>query len=241
MVVAEYCNGGYYKIGDEMVAEDKCWMGRLAQEGNVNAICCLREGYTSVLKPWAKPLFESNEAEAELNALKDVIRSVDGLTDDDIEQLIEFNCLNDCELMGDLYEKYDNPRLGERLGDCYYWGAEEQGVFRDRKKAKYYYERVGMDYEEDCDEDLVEVKYYVEGEGVKALKKLLSLMSEKIGVIDSKNRLFVPLRLLMMTLVGAAEYDGVVLTMEVGSVTAPMCAIRSAFANVNVRAEVVNG
>ena len=95
-----------------MVAEDKCWMGRLAQEGNVNAICCLREGYTSVLKPWAKPLFESNEAEAELNALKDVIRSVDGLTDD-IEQLIEFNCLNDCELMGDLYEKYDNPRLGD--------------------------------------------------------------------------------------------------------------------------------
>ena len=87
MVVAEYCNGGYYKIGDAMVAEDKCWMGRLAQEGNVNAICCVREGYMSVLKPWAKPLFESEEAEAELNALKDVIRSVDGLTDDDIEQV----------------------------------------------------------------------------------------------------------------------------------------------------------
>lgn len=264
-----FCLGQDNKIFVEMTEEDKSWVEPYALDGNIGAICCLYYGLTTKLCTWEEPFFDEETGEElildryeyvedttfdgddeEVKRLNNIIKNMEDLTEEKVGLLLRFDCLTDHKLLSELYEKYHYPRLAEILGDHYYWGAEEQGIFKNKDKAKYFYTLAGEEFEEyEEDEEPIGVKFHIVGDSVEELKKLVDLLAREVGMPGNELGIYVPVSAFVMALVGFDEYkgniismeddeNGIILTAEVNTPVPIVCAIKEAFPDLSILTEV---
>ena len=125
-----------------------------------------------------------------------------------------------------------------KLGQMYDKGDEKNGIFRNPVKAREYFKMAGEKYEyEPEDEDPHEADYFLRGSAqeLAAVKNLV----DEFG-------LYIPMNILMKTLVGSRYYDGNLLTMntddsecivlhaEANTMEPLLYALRQAFPNLKI-------
>ena len=118
-----------------------------------------------------------------------------------------------------------------KLGQLYDKGDEENGIFRNPVKARRYFKLAGKKYEyEPEEEDPHEADYYLRGsaEELAAVKTLVDELTQKYGDACNEFGLYIPMNILMKTLVGSRYYDGNLLTMNTDD---PECIVLHAEAN----------
>ena len=118
-----------------------------------------------------------------------------------------------------------------KLGQLYDKGDEENGIFRNPVKARRYFKLAGEKYEyEPEDEDPHEADYFLRGsaEELAAVKALVDELTQKYGDAFNEFGLYIPMNILMKTLVGSRYYDGNLLTMNTDD---PECIVLHAEAN----------
>ena len=125
-----------------------------------------------------------------------------------------------------------NKTAFQEMGNKYSWGDEKNGIFIDPKKANEYYEKAGDEYEYEPDEmDFpCEADYIIRGsaEELEAVKALVYELTIRYGTPDNELGLYVPMEILMQTLVGSKYYRGNLLSMDTDS---PDCLVLRAEAN----------
>ena len=118
-----------------------------------------------------------------------------------------------------------------KLGQMYDKGDEENGIFRNPVKARRYFKLAGKKYEyEPEEEDPHEADYFLRGsaEELAAVKALVDELTQKYGDAFNEFGLYIPMNILMKTLVGSRYYDGNLLTMNTDD---PECIVLHAEAN----------
>ena len=118
-----------------------------------------------------------------------------------------------------------------KLGQLYDKGDEENGIFRNPVKARRYFKLAGEKYEyEPEDEDPHEADYFLRGsaEELAAVKALVDELTQKYGDAYNEFGLYIPMNILMKTLVGSRYYDGNLLSMNTDD---PECIVLHAEAN----------
>ena len=104
------------------------------------------------------------------------------------------------------------------MGNKYSWGDEKNGIFIDPKKANEYYEKAGDEYEYEPDEmDFPsEADYIIRGSAaeLEAVKTLVHELTNRYGTPGNELGLYVPMEILMQTLVGSKYYRGNLLSMD---------------------------
>ena len=118
-----------------------------------------------------------------------------------------------------------------KLGQMYDKGDEENGIFRNPVKARRYFKLAGKKYEyEPEEEDPHEADYFLRGsaEELAAVKALVDELTQKYGDAFNEFGLYIPMNILMNTLVGSRYYDGNLLTMNTDD---PECIVLHAEAN----------
>ena len=118
-----------------------------------------------------------------------------------------------------------------KLGQLYDKGDEENGIFRNPVKARRYFKLAGKKYEyEPEEEDPHEADYFLRGsaEELAAVKALVDELTQKYGDAFNEFGLYIPMNILMKTLVGSRYYDGNLLTMNTDD---PECIVLHAEAN----------
>lgn len=118
-----------------------------------------------------------------------------------------------------------------KLGQMYDKGDEENGIFRHPLKAREYFKLAGKKYEyEPEEEDPHEADYFLRGsaEELAAVKALVDELTQKYGDAFNEFGLYIPMNILMKTLVGSRYYDGNLLTMNTDD---PECIVLHAEAN----------
>ena len=104
-----------------------------------------------------------------------------------------------------------------KLGQLYDKGDEENGIFRNPVKARRYFKLAGKKYEyEPEEENPHEADYFLRGsaEELAAVKTLVDELTQKYGDAFNEFGLYIPMNILMKTLVGSRYYDGNLLTMN---------------------------
>jgi hypothetical protein len=110
-------------------------------------------------------------------------------------------------------------------------GDEENGIFRNPVKARRYFKLAGKKYEyEPEEENPHEADYFLRGsaEELAAVKTLVDELTQKYGDAFNEFGLYIPMNILMKTLVGSRYYDGNLLTMNTDD---PECIVLHAEAN----------
>jgi len=118
-----------------------------------------------------------------------------------------------------------------KLGQMYDKGDEKNGIFRNPLKAREYFKMAGEKYEyEPEEENPHEADYFLRGsaEELSAVKNLVDELAKKYGDAFNEFGLFIPMNILMKTLVGSRYYDGNLLTMNTDD---PECIVLHAEAN----------
>lgn len=118
-----------------------------------------------------------------------------------------------------------------KLGQLYDKGDEENGIFRNPVKARRYFKLAGKKYEyEPEEEDPHEADYFLRGsaEELAAVKALVDELTQKYGDACNEFGLYIPMNILMKTLVGSRYYDGNLLSMNTDD---PECIVLHAEAN----------
>jgi RNA polymerase sigma factor (sigma-70 family) len=118
-----------------------------------------------------------------------------------------------------------------KLGQLYDKGDEENGIFRNPVKARRYFKLAGKKYEyEPEEENPHEADYFLRGsaEELAAVKTLVDELTQKYGDAFNEFGLYIPMNILMKTLVGSRYYDGNLLTMNTDD---PECIVLHAEAN----------
>ena len=118
-----------------------------------------------------------------------------------------------------------------KLGQMYDKGDEKNGIFRHPLKAREYFKMAGEKYEyEPEEEDPHEADYFLRGsaEELAAVKTLVDELTQKYGDAFNEFGLYIPMNILMKTLVGSRYYDGNLLTMDTDD---PECIVLHAEAN----------
>ena len=118
-----------------------------------------------------------------------------------------------------------------KLGQMYDKGDEKNGIFRNPVKAREYFKMAGEKYEyEPEEENPHEADYFLRGsaEELAAVKTLVDELTQKYGDAFNEFGLFIPMNILMKTLVGSRYYDGNLLTMNTDD---PECIVLHAEAN----------
>ena len=118
-----------------------------------------------------------------------------------------------------------------KLGQMYDKGDEKNGIFRNPLKAREYFKMAGEKYEyEPEEENPHEADYFLRGsaEELAAVKTLVDELTQKYGDAFNEFGLFIPMNILMKTLVGSRYYDGNLLTMNTDD---PECIVLHAEAN----------
>ena len=155
-------------------------------------------------------------------------------------------------LVEKLYSKYNYKCLASELARFYHYGKEEQGLFRNKEKAKHFYTIAGVEYEEgDLNEHPYCVEYVIKGDDVTALKKIIDELTDMVGMPDNELGIYVPVDVLMKCLVGSDEYrgnliyvkeeeNGLVISAEVqdGDEEALGYAIKEVFPNLDVETNI---
>lgn len=118
-----------------------------------------------------------------------------------------------------------------KLGQMNDKGDEKNGIFRNPLKAREYFKMAGEKYEyEPEEENPHEADYFLRGsaEELAAVKNLVDELAKKYGDAFNEFGLFIPMNILMKTLVGSRYYDGNLLTMNTDD---PECIVLHAEAN----------
>ena len=118
-----------------------------------------------------------------------------------------------------------------KLGQMYDKGDEKNGIFRHPLKARRYFKMAGEKYEyEPEEENPHEADYFLRGsaEELAAVKTLVDELTQKYGDACNEFGLYIPMNILMKTLVGSRYYDGNLLTMNTDD---PECIVLHAEAN----------
>lgn len=118
-----------------------------------------------------------------------------------------------------------------KLGQMYDKGDEKNGIFRHPLKAREYFKMAGEKYEyEPEEENPHEADYFLRGsaEELAAVKTLVDELTQKYGDAFNEFGLYIPMNILMKTLVGSRYYDGNLLTMNTDD---PECIALHAEAN----------
>ena len=118
-----------------------------------------------------------------------------------------------------------------KLGQMYDKGDEKNGIFRHPLKAREYFKLAGEKYKyEPEEEDPHEADYFLRGSAEKlaAVKILIDELTQKYGDACNEFGLYIPMNILMKTLVGSRYYDGNLLTMNTDD---PECIVLHAEAN----------
>ena len=118
-----------------------------------------------------------------------------------------------------------------KLGQMYDKGDEKNGIFRHPLKAREYFKLAGNKYKyEPEEEDPHEADYFLKGSAqeLAAVKTLVEELTQKYGDACNEFGLYIPMNILMKTLVGSRYYDGNLLSMNTDD---PECIILHAEAN----------
>ena len=118
-----------------------------------------------------------------------------------------------------------------KLGQMYDKGDEKNGIFRHPLKAREYFKLAGKKYEyEPEEENPHEADYFLRGsaEELAAVKTLVDELTQKYGDAFNEFGLYIPMNILMKTLVGSRYYDGNLLSMNTDD---PECIVLHAEAN----------
>lgn len=118
-----------------------------------------------------------------------------------------------------------------KLGQMYDKGDEKNGIFRHPLKAREYFKMAGEKYEyEPEEENPHEADYFLRGSAgeLAAVKTLVDELTQKYGDAFNEFGLYIPMNILMKTLVGSRYYDGNLLTMNTDD---PECIVLHAEAN----------
>jgi hypothetical protein len=110
-------------------------------------------------------------------------------------------------------------------------GDEKNGVFRNPMKARDYYKLAGKIYRFRKEvENPHEADYFLRGsaEELAAVKTLVDELTQKYGDAFNEFGLYIPMNILMKTLVGSRYYDGNLLSMNTDD---PECIVLHAEAN----------
>ena len=124
-----------------------------------------------------------------------------------------------------------NKYAAEELGYLYDRGDEEKGIFINPKKAEELFNMAGKEYEyEPEEEDPHEADYFLRGsaQDLEPVKTLVNELTQRYGDVGNELGLYVPMEILMKTLVGSEYYAGNLLTMNTD---APDCIVLHAEAN----------
>ena len=136
-----------------------------------------------------------------------------------------------------------------KLGQMYDKGDEKNGIFRHPLKAREYFKMAGEKYEyEPEEENPHEADYFLRGsaEELAAVKTLVDELTQKYGDAFNEFGLYIPMNILMKTLVGSRYYDGNLLTMntddlecivlhaEANTMEPLLYALRQAFPNLEI-------
>ena len=118
-----------------------------------------------------------------------------------------------------------------KLGQMYDKGDEKNGIFRHPLKAREYFKLAGEKYKyEPEEEDPHEADYFLKGSAqeLAAVKTLVDELTQKYGDACNEFGLYIPMNILMKTLVGSRYYDGNLLSMNTDD---PECIVLHAEAN----------
>ena len=136
-----------------------------------------------------------------------------------------------------------------KLGQMYDKGDEKNGIFRHPLKAREYFKLAGKKYKyEPEEEDPHEADYFLKGSAQKlaAVKALVDELTQKYGDACNEFGLYIPMNIMMKTLVGSRYYDGNLLTMntddsecivlhaEANTMEPLLYALRQAFPNLKI-------
>ena len=160
--------------------------------------------------------------------------------------------IDDPAILQELCDK-GNKTAFEQMWYKYAYGDEANGIFIDPKKAKEYHEKGHLDceYEPYEMEFPCESVYVLRGsaEELEAVKTLAHELTNRYGTPDNEFGLYVPMEILMQTLVGSKYYKGnllsmdtdrpdcIVLRAEADSPEPLLYALRQAFPNLEVEIE----
>lgn len=158
---------------------------------------------------------------------KNILTSFSTLSNDELKDLM-FWCVSPevkSAIEEELYRRDDPVAISNR-GDLYQYGDEENGIFIDYNKAKTYYDRVGeiFDPVETARQRRYDAKhteypeftyYRVAGDDVSAVKALLTELYQKYGE-HTDPFWYLPLEIVMKTLVGSDAYVGYVQSISEG-------------------------
>ena len=139
------------------------------------------------------------------------------------------------------------------LAEKYSRGDEEHGIFINPQKAKLYYAMTDETNEVQDPEDEIPylADYIIKGtvQGLEVVKKLVEKLTNRYGTPNNELGLYVPMNILMNTLVGSPHYRGNLLSMntenpeciilhaELYKTSALLYALRQAFPNLSVEME----
>lgn len=228
-----HCSGELLSIMDDT---DTQWLTPLAQQGDVKAICMLYIGATRSTQHWVDEFVDEETGEKILldrydpldgatfttstDELYKLIEGIDSFTDEDVSLLNSSILQGNHRVSEHLYDKHRNAGFALTLAENYYYGAEEQGIFIDKEKARYYYDLAGEDMpemEEDDDlNDIYTVTFTINGDKqqIGQIAELIKNLATQFGTPDCESGLYLPIMYLTENLVGSNAYEGLIMACE---------------------------
>jgi hypothetical protein len=149
-----------------------------------------------------------------------LIEGIDSFTDEDVSLLNSSILQGNHRVSEHLYDKHRNAGFALTLAENYYYGAEEQGIFIDKEKARYYYDLAGEDMpemEEDDDlSDIYTVTFTINGDKqqIGQIAELIKNLTTQFGTPDCESGLYLPIMYLTENLVGSNAYEGNIMSCE---------------------------
>ena len=215
---------------------DTQWLTPLAQQGDIKAICMLYDGATRSIQHWVEEFVDEETGEKCLvdryyaldgatfttstDELYKLIEGIDSFTDEDVSLLNSSILQGNHRVSEHLYDKHRNAGFALTLAENYYYGAEEQGIFIDKEKARYYYDLAGEDMpevEEDDDlSDIYTVTFTINGDKqqIGQIAELIKNLTTQFGTPDNEFGLYLPIKYLTENLVGSNAYEGNIISCE---------------------------
>lgn len=216
---------------------DTQWLTPLAQQGDIKAICMLYFGATRSIQHWVDEFVDEETGEKCLldrynvldgatfttstDELYKLIEGIDSFTDEDVRLLDSFDILQGNHRVSEyLNGKHRNAGFAWALAENYYYGAEEQGIFIDKEKARYYYDLAGEKMSEMEEDDelsgICTATFTIDGDKqqIGQIAELIKNLTTQFGTPDNELGLYLPMMYLTENLVGSNAYKGNIISCE---------------------------
>lgn len=165
--------------------------------------------------------------------------------------------IDDPVILQELCDK-GNKTAAEQMAYKYAYGDEANGIFIDHKRASWYMEMAGKDYNpKDYEEEDMprEFDYILKGnaETLSGIRTIIDDLCQRLGTPDNECGMFVPLGPVMQALVGTSYYRGNIMSMnqdapdhltfhvEANNGGPLLYALRQAFTNLDVEVRETEG